>query len=210
MSYPQTGTSFYDSDGKNRTGTSLSTNIIIKVGKNTIGAIQSLNYSEQRQIHKVSEVGTDGVIDSAPQSSVNINGSCTRIRFDRLRVAEAFSRGFVHVHAQRYPFDIDIIDTVKGDGNNAIVTTLRNVWISGITTTYTSSDFVISDQMNFEAESIESYFAGGTTNIAEGGERGPDFIFFQDGIERAADRGERRGALDAPGLITSFLGRNPF
>ena len=210
MVYPPSGSSFYDKFGKNRTSTSLSTSIIIKVGNNPIGAVQSINVAEARAIHMIPEVGTDGFVDSAPQSAVVITGGCTRIRFDRLRIAESFSRGFVHVHSQRYPFDIDIIDVIKGDGANAIVTTLKNVWINNISYTYSATDFIITDQMSFQCESIQSVFAGGSANVAEGGERGPGFTFFQDSIERSADTGGRRGALDAPGLINSFLGVNPF
>ena len=209
MAYPQTGSTLYDAFGKNRTGTSLSTNIIIKVGTVAIGAVQSLQINETRPIHMIDEVGTDGHIDSAPNQSTKISGSCQRVRFDQLRVAEAFSRGFVHAHSQRYPFDIDIIDTVKGDGNNSIVTTLKNVWIGSIAYTYQANDFIITDTMGWECESIQSFFSGnGSSNVAEGGVRG--IQFFNDSIERSADRGGRRGSLDAPGLISSFFGVNPF
>jgi len=204
----QTGTNFYSGNGKNRIGTALSTNIVVKVNNNAIGAVQTISYTEQRAIYMLNEVGTDGHVDSAPQSSVKITGSCTRVRFDRLRIVEAFGRGYVHAHAQRYPFDIDIFDTFKGDGENTIVTTLRNVWINNIQTSYGAENFVVSEQMQFDCESIESHFAGGANNAATGGERG--LVFFNDEIEREADRGGRRGSMDAPGLINAFLNRNPF
>ena len=54
-------------DGRNRTGTHLSTNIVIAVAGMPVGAIKSLRIQEQRQIATISEVGTDGLIDSAPQ-----------------------------------------------------------------------------------------------------------------------------------------------
>jgi len=204
----QTGTNFYSGDGKNRIGTALSTNIVVKVNNNAIGAIQTISYTETRAIYMLKEVGTDGNVDSVPNGSVKIIGNCTRIRFDRLRIAEAFGRGYVHAHAQRYPFDIDIFDTFKGDGENTIVTTLRNVWINSIQTSYGADAFIISEQMHFDCESIESHFAGGANNAATGGERG--LVFFNDEIEREADRGGRRGSMDAPGLINAFLNRNPF
>jgi len=210
--YPQTGSQLYDGNGKNITKTSLSTNIIIKVGTETIGAIQSIQITEERGIHMVDEVGTDGHIDSVPNRSTNITGSCTRVRFDRLRMAEAFSRGFTHVHAQRYPFDIEIIDvqnapSLSADPSNdpaTIVTVLRNVWIGNLNYTYQANDFVVQDQMQFQAETIASFFAGGNKNIARGGTRG--IAGFQDAIELEADRGGRRGSLDAPGLINAFTG----
>lgn len=208
MTYPQTGSLLYDpTNNKNRIGTALSTNIIISVNNTPIGAVQSININETRQIRMIDEIGTDGHIDSAPNGSTKIGGGCTRIRFDRLHITEAFSRGFVHLAAQRYPFDIDIIDTWKGDGQNSIVTTLRNVWISSITTQYQTSDFVISDQMAFECESIESKFTGTSNNTSDGGTRG--IPFFIDAIERSADRGGRRGSMDAPGLISTFSNVSP-
>jgi hypothetical protein len=85
-----TGTVLTDSQNNNRTATHLSTNIIIKVDGNVVGAIQNLRITESRDIAMIAEVGTDGFIDSAPRSATNISGSCERVRYARTRVAEAF------------------------------------------------------------------------------------------------------------------------
>lgn len=201
MVYPQTGSTLLGPNGTNKTSTGLSTNIVIKVGPNTVGAIQTLSIDEKRPLKMIDEVGTDGHVDSAPNQSTNITGSCDRIRFDRMRVAEAFSRGFVHVHAQRIGFDIVIIDNWNGDGNNALITTVKNVWISGINYAYNVSDWIITDKMTWEAETIYTQLANG--NAATGGERNIPLAI--DAIERAADVGGRRGGLDAPGLLKAFL-----
>src|SRR5690606_7889342 len=126
---PQTGSILEGSNGANRTGTALSTHVVIRVGMNPVGAIQNITIQERRSVNPVDEVGTDGHIDSAPVKSTDITGSCKRIRYDRLRIAEAFSRGFLHVKSQRIPFDIDIYDKWNGDNENMIVTTIKNVWI---------------------------------------------------------------------------------
>lgn len=215
MPYPLTKSKLTDG-ANNRTGTSLSTNIIIKVGTETIGAIQSIQITEERGIHMIDEVGTDGHIDSAPNRSTNISGSCTRVRFDRLRIAEAFSRGFTHIHAQRYPFDIEIIDIQNAASDAAepleseatIVTVLKNVWIGNLSYTYQSDNFIIQDTMQFQAETIQSYLVGGTKNIATGGTR--NLQSFKDAIELEADRGGRRGSMDAPGLINAFTNIDAF
>lgn len=215
MPYPLTKSKLTDG-GNNRTGTSLSTNIIIKVGNETIGAIQSIQITEERGIHMIDEVGTDGHIDSAPNRSTNISGTCTRVRFDRLRILEAFSRGFTHVHAQRYPFDIEIIDIQNAASDAAepleseatIVTVLKNVWIGNLSYAYTANDFIIQDTMQFQAETIQSYLVGGTKNIATGGTR--NMQTFKDAIELEADRGGRRGSMDAPGLINAFTNIDAF
>src|SRR5580692_4449375 len=117
--YPQTGSilNLGDAFGTNTTDTAISTNILIAVrtptGYQPVGAVQSMAISEKRSIKMIDEVGTDGHIDSVPNQSTNITGTCQRIRFDRLRVAEAFSRGFIHAASQVYPFDIVVMDKQK-------------------------------------------------------------------------------------------------
>jgi hypothetical protein len=201
----------------NKTSTGISTNIIIMVNNTAVGAIQSMAISEKRGIKMIDEVGTDGHIDSVPNVSTNITGTCQRVRFDRLRVTEAFSRGFIHVHSQVYPFDIVILDKQKRDQGSQISTVIKNVWISGLDYTYQISDWVITDTMTWEAETIFSVLNNGSSQpVAVGGERGiqhmgagPNGIVninSGDGIvniEQLVDTGSngRRGSLDAAGLI---------
>jgi len=189
----------FDTD-KNRTSTSISTNILIMVGNTAVGAIQSLSVSEKKAVKMIDEVGTDGHIDSVPNSSANIGGNCTRVRFDRLRISEAFGRGFLHVAAQAYPFDIVIIDRQKKDQGSQISTVIKNVWITGIDYNYQANDWVIVDTMTWEAEHIYSFLNGGN-NAATGGER--QIPINKIDIEQETDRGAngRRGSLDASGLI---------
>lgn len=200
---PQTGSIIEGPGGRDRTGTGISTNIVIKVGPTAVGAIQNISVREQRNIQMVDEVGTDGHIDSVPIKSTDISGECRRTRFDRLRIAEAFSRGFLHVHAQRIPFDIVILDKWNGDGNNTIITTIKNVWIQSINYQYQAENWIIVDDMSWVAEAISSTINGGQ-NAATGGERGSNIMQLND-IERQSDRGQRRGSLDAPGLISDFF-----
>jgi len=216
--YPQTGSILTNSGGNinqlsagsygqnfNRTGISLSTMILIQVGETPVGAIQEISINETRPIRVIGEVGTDGIIDSAPQKYAEFRGNCNRIRFDRLRIAEAFGRGFTHVHAQRIPFDITITDFFgysPSAGQDAkIVTVIKNVWISGINYTYSASEYIVSDRMEFVAEAIFSQLAVGGGNVATGGARDLDIAV--DPIEQMADRGLRRGSLDAPGLLNA-------
>jgi hypothetical protein len=208
MVYPHTGSILTDA-GRNVTRTGVSTQIIIQVDGNPIGAVQSLSIKEDRGIQMIDEVGTDGHIDSVPKSSTNINGDCKRVRFDNLRVATAFSRGFVHVAAQRIPFDIVILDIFAADeddadgfnGSDGVITTvIKNVWIRSISVDYSASDFVISENMGWEAEHIYSYLGQGQ-NAAPAPFARQIPIIDNDAFERQADIGQRRGALDAAGLI---------
>ena len=201
----------------NKTSTAISTNIIIMVNNQAVGAVQSLSISEKRPIKMIDEVGADGHIDSVPNGSSSFSGSCQRVRFDRLRITEAFSRGFLHIHAQVYPFDIVILDKQKRDQGSQISTVIKNVWISGIDYAYQTSDWVITDTMTWEAETIFSVLNSGSSQpAAVGGElgikhmgAGPNGVVnitSGDGIiniEQLADTGAngRRGSLDAAGLI---------
>ncbi len=217
---PNTNSTLSLPNGTNKTSTAISTNIIILVNNTAVGAVQSLAISERRPIKMVDEVGTDGHVDSVPNQSTNITGSCQRVRFDRLRITEAFGRGFLHAHSQVYPFDIVILDKQKRNQGSQISTVIKNVWIAGLDYTYQVSDWVIMDNMTWEAETIFSILNGGSSSIpggvpaAVGGElnikhigaspNGIGNLISGDGIvnvEQLSDVGGRRGSLDAAGLI---------
>lgn|SRR5574337_1034438 len=229
--YPQTGSLLADSrnNALNTTNTAISTNIILAVriagngstgaaGYQPIGAVQSMAISEKRSIKMIDEVGTDGHIDSVPNQSTNITGTCQRVRFQKLRVAEAFDRAFLHVASQVYPFDIIIFDKQKSDTASQVTTVIKNVWISGIDYTYQVSDWVITDSMTWEAEYIYSHLGTDSPlsgiSAAVGGQDSLVSPFAKSDpnwIERQTDSGAggRRGSLDAGGLIdltTNFPG----
>lgn len=195
--------------GLNKTSTSISTHILIMVNNTPVGAIQRLSVDETRNIKMIDEVGTDGHIDSVPTSSTNIGGSCDRIRFDRLRIAEAFSRGFTHVSSQQYPFDIVLLDRQKNSSATHIHTVIKNVWIKSIGYEYSADNWLITDRMQWEAEAIYSRLGTSNNPVATGGELGIKFANI--GVERETDTGlnGRRGSLDAQGLIDLAVGQTP-
>lgn len=191
--------------GKNRTATHLSTNINILVEGIAVGAVQKMDVNESGSITMIDEVGSDGHVDSARKSSVNIDGSCTRTRFDGQRIAEAFMRGYVHVKSQRLPFDIEIQDSFKGgDDASVVITTIRNVWIKSIRYTYSASDFIITEDMTWEAESIDSIMGSGSSVVGSVNSRGIPVVV--NPFERSADIGLFRGALDGAGLLNAIEG----
>lgn len=204
MATRNTRSAITDANGNNRTGTHLSSNIIIKCDNYVVGAVQSININETRSIRMIDEVGTDGHIDSAPNKSTDVKGSCERVRFDRQRIAEAFARGFVHVGAQRIPFNIEIHDQFSdSDTANAVVTVLEQVWITGISYQYGVNDWIITERMDFEAESIFSI--QNNNNVVTGVANGQDGPIRLDQYEQEADRGVYRGALDQAGVLNAFL-----
>lgn len=199
MAYPETGSTLTWDNGNNRTKTALSTHILIKVGGQAVGAVQSIQINETRTIKMIDEVGTDGSIDSTPQSSSKFSGTIKRVRFDGLRGANAFGRGFVHVQSQQYPFDIEIIDRQKTDPSNWAVTTLKNVWFKSISYSHTVNDWIIVDDIAYDCETIYSTMKDGDKGIAGPGARGLKINY--NAIETMTDTGKRRGSMDASGLF---------
>lgn len=200
-----TGTRINDDQGNNRTASHLATNITVVVNGHTIGAIQNLEVQERRpNIRMISEVGTDGLIDSAPAQSTEYTINCQRVRFNRMRVAEAFGRSFTHVKSQRIPFDIEIHDRFHdADEGNSIITTIQNCWIESIGYIMNSQDWIITDTMGIKAEDISSVYAQSNNVVGQTNARGEPIII--NPFEQQADRGEHRGALDSPGLLNAFL-----
>jgi len=199
-----TGTQIFDPQGNNRTGTHLSTNIVIIVNGNPIGAIQKMTITESRTLKMIDEVGTDGHIDSAPTASTDYAIDCDRVRFNRMRVAEAFGRGFIHLKSQRIPFDIEIHDRfADADPGNAIVTTIQNCWMENISYNYAADNFIISDNLKMKAEDIFSVFSGSNNVVGPFNARGEPIII--NPFEQEADRGVYRGSLDQSGLLNAFL-----
>ncbi len=204
---PNTQSDIQGPEGQSVTRTAVSTNIIIEVDGNKIGAVKTLSVNETRSVSMIDEVGTDGHIDSVPNKSTDIRGSCRRTRFGNLRIATAFSRPFIHVASQRIPFDIVIKDIFASEAASAtLITTVKNVWITKVSYQYQDTDFVIVDDMDWEAEAIYSTIGGDSVVPASGvvGVRGLE-ILDKNPIERNTDRGDFRGALTPGGLLNAIL-----
>jgi hypothetical protein len=207
-SYPSTKSILDNPDNGSKTRTGLSTQIIVYVNGEPVGAIQSFQETQQRANKRISEVGTDGVIEIVPQSPAQVTMTVQRIVFDGLSLPESFSRGFKNIHAQRIPFDIIVLDKFTGTGNDAVMTTYHNCWFSNLSKTYQVSDYTIVENANIDAEFVSSSRGGPEKAVAlSQGVAGSREIAGRDtdSVEQAADAGAsgRRGALDFPGLISA-------
>jgi hypothetical protein len=188
------------------TNTGLSTQIIVKVDGQAVGAIQSLQATQSRPIKTVTEIGTDGVIEKVPSGPVDVKLQITRMVFDRRRLPEAFQRGYLNIHAQRIPFDIFIFDfsnvspdNVDDDfdasGQQDVITTIyENCWFNNLAVNYQTADYTITETANVDVEFVHTFVNGDPKQNASVGN--PDF---DDALERLADTG-RRGSLDGRGL----------
>ncbi len=204
--YPSTGTIFDNPGSGGSTRTGLSTQVVVYVNGEPVGAIQSFQETQTRPLKRIGEVGTDGFIEIVPQSQTQINLTVNRIVFDGLSLPESFARGFRNIHAQRIPFDIVVIDKFTGVDKRSVVTTYHNCFFASLGKTYSASDYVITENATVQAEYmtsdrgdkpvVESQGVGGSREI------GNKQV---DPIEKRADAG-RRGSLDVAGLINAQFG----
>jgi hypothetical protein len=108
------------------------TTIIVLFGDKPIGAIQSLT-----------TITNDGYTNPTLKSF--------RMRLDKTRMSEVFSRGFVHVAAQKYPVQIVIVEDKRE------IQKIHNAWFTSIEHTFTTGDWVILEEAVLEAEKITDY-----------------------------------------------------
>ena len=207
-----TGSTLNGPTGAGRTASGLSTQIIIRVGNQPVGALQSLQVSQARPLARVKEIGTDGVIEIVPQGATTFELSVSRIVFDQLRLPEAFSRGFRFINAQRLPFDIDVYDitsvnTLGSDPTGAkdtVIMTYKNCWFSSYSTPYASENYLITENATIWAEtafvsSLPTGQAIPANALSLTGQTDAQ------GIEMATNAGGRLGSMDASGIWNSLF-----
>lgn len=192
--YPVSGSTL-----TSKISTGLSTQIIVKVGTDTVGAIQNLSITQTRNIERIKEVGLDGVLEAVPNQATTYEATVERIVFDRLRLPESFMRGFINIKSQVVPFDILIIDRTNGDGDGAVVHTLKNCWFSRYNPSFRADNYILSESGSIVFEDIFSTLGSTSANAAVGGSRGLNYDLNER--ERATDRGDYRGTLDVADLI---------
>ena len=198
-SYPNSG-SILDS----KTRTALSTQIIIMVNNEPVGAMQSFDVSQSRSLDSIKEIGTDGIVEIVPNGAVTIGLTLKRTVFDGLSLPEAFSRGFRNLSAQRIPFDIVVIDQYTGTGDDALITTYHGCWFKTLNRNYSADNYVLIEDASAECEYVSTVRAGEAAALSQGVGGGRQIPGIKtDEAELAADSGQRRGALDFPGLISA-------
>jgi hypothetical protein len=196
--YPKTG-SVLDST----TRTALSTQILVLVNNEPVGAIQSFSENQTREVKRIFELGTDGAIEVAPSGQATVDLDIDRIIFDGLSITEAFLRGFRNIQAQRIPFDIVVIDQYTGTDNDAVITTYQNCWFKSISKSYSAEQFIIQEKVAVMVEAVRTLRGGEAVALSQGTGGGRQVPSQIDPVELQADSGVRRGALDFPGLISA-------
>jgi len=196
MAYPRTGTLLQ----RPQINATLSTQLVIKVGRITVGAIQRLQITQRREHQVWEEIGTDGIVEIHPKGAAKISLSVERVVFDNLRLTESFGRGFVNIQSQRFPFDIEVIDLSLSDeiGNDSILHVFHNCWFSEYSPTISADSFVISERANILCERVTS--SQNSISMVNGGLRGISVEY--DTMERATDTIGRPGRFDPTGNLT--------
>lgn len=194
--YPQSGSLL-----ENRINSGLSTQITIKVNNTTVGAIQRLSITQNRDLHRWEEIGTDGIVEIHPKGAAKIDLSVDRIVFDGMRLPEAFARGFINLQSQRVPFDIHVIDSteVKFTGD-AIVHVFNNCWFRQYNPQFRSESFIISETAQLWCEYVTTTRNGVSAVI--GGYRGVGYEF--DTMEQATDTRGQRGRYEKSDIGNSL------
>lgn len=204
--YPITGSTL-----RSNISTGLSTQILIKVENETVGAIQNINITQNRGLERVKEVGLDGILEIVPKQATEYDASITRVVFDRLRLTEAFKRGFINIKSQLLPFDIQIIDRSGGDDEGAVVHTLVNCWFSSYSPKYQADNFIIQEEAKIWIEDIRTTLGNSQSSAVIGGARGIQPQTDTYGRETATDAGSGgatagagyRGTMDVSNITNA-------
>jgi hypothetical protein len=202
--YPTTGSIL-----NSRIHTGLSTQIIVKVGTETVGAIQRLQVNQSRTLDRIKEVGLDGILEIVPKQPTEFDATISRIVFDRLRLPEAFARGFINIKSQLVPFDILIIDRTNGDGEGAVKHQLTSCWFNRYSPTYQADNFIITEEATIWVEDISTTLGNSQASAVGGGERGINYEVNERerltdaGAGGGDDGGGFRGTMDVANIINA-------
>ena len=202
--YPTTGSTL-----NSKISTGLSTQIIVKVGTETVGAIQQLQVTQTRTLERIKELGLDGILEIVPRQPTEYEATIRRIVFDRLRLPESLARGFINIKSQLIPFDILVIDRTNGDGEGAVTHKLTNCWFNRYSPTYQADNFIITEDATIYIEDISTTLGNSEANAAQGGARGVNYQVNER--ERQTDRGAGgnaggggfRGTMDVANIINA-------
>lgn len=98
----------------------------------------------------------DNLIGIAQTASINLDDKNPKVklfrtRFDRLRVQEAFLKGFIDTGTQRSPFQIEI----QVDGKT--VGKIENFWLTKASDCFVTENIVVLDSIEGECETAKFY-----------------------------------------------------
>src|SRR5574337_1440758 len=111
----------------------MSISIIITAGDNQpVGACESITIKEKRSENQVTSIALE----------------IPRMRLDRTKLDDLFSRGYFHVMSQIYPLHISILE------DKIETVHIHNVWLTGIGVSFSTDEWIVAEGVELEAESI--------------------------------------------------------
>jgi hypothetical protein len=178
-----------------------------------------MSIDQRRPLKPITEVGTDGHIEVVPSGATTFEITISRIYFDRKTITEALGRQFINIQAQRYPFDIyvydfhnvsastldssfDVADSDGTDGtvtSGVMVTVYENCWIGSKRESFTSNDYIITQDVSVTAEFCHTFMDNVNTSASKAALPADDDERTLAQLERLVDV-SRPGSLDARGL----------
>ena len=159
LSYPTTESSI---DRRNHAG--LSTQIVLYVPDGSgsligVGAVQSMDVQESSSLKRVAEIDNGRTVEIIPQDVDKITLTINRLVFDDLTAVQALGAGFYHIRSQRIPFNIAVFNRAHSSngcaGKVIRQTWYRNCWFESYGTSYSSSQYIISERATIQAQCVE-------------------------------------------------------
>jgi hypothetical protein len=130
-------------------------------------------------------------LEIIPNKATEYTVRIDRIVFDKMRLPEAFTRGFINIKSQMIPFDILIVDQ-NSDPLNPVTHTLVNCWFTTYSPKYEASAFIISESADVWCEDIR------TTGASYPNELEPEKHKEEKEIDGSVTR---RGSMDTIGIF---------
>lgn len=172
---------------------SLSTQIVINVvgadgNEYPLGAVQTMDVTETREMRELVEVGTDAIIGIVPVSATKYAITIDRIVFDFQRLPQAMQREYRHIFSQRTPFSINILDynpyILPGSKvpvgapspsdldapiaqGSSFKTVFYNCWFERLGYSYKAGDYTITENCSIKCEGVYDTEAPGLISVAD-------------------------------------------
>lgn len=115
------------------------TTIIVLALNKPIGACQSVTIKETK---------------ADDESTTSVMLKISRIRLSRLQLNELFEGGVFHMISQKYPMHISILE-------DSVETHIHNVWLTSISTSFTTGEWIVAEGVEAEAEYVKSNQSSG-------------------------------------------------
>ena len=155
----KTGTNLNPDSGYKNGLLQASTNIKIKMNGETVGMVQSLSVSENRNINKLQAVGFEGIVQAVPSNTNGGQLTVSRIALYDRKMANITGIHdndlgvFVTLRQQRVPFEISVETPTSTNGGVVKyedVSTYYDCWISSYNKSFTVQQITVAENLTIQ------------------------------------------------------------